>query len=322
MFAYGAVTVDDNAITLNFFDTLTAEVMYKGRKITVSEKTDYPKSGRVEVTIDCENEYALNIRIPCGEGGSVPISALGKIEYRLGPRVIPRYNKMPSAGVIIIPDGTRTSLEIIDAIENDPPDPSKYALNWCTMNVQERRSRGQMEWLLLAAVLFSYLFLVAQYESWLLPVPVMLSTLITASGALAGLYLAGQTLSIYAQLGLVMLIGLSAKNAILVVEFAKQAEASGMSAAEAAMEGASRRYRAVMMTAWSFIFGVLPLVFATGAGANAQRSIGVTTLSGMLAGTLVGYLFVPSLYVLFRWRKNRAAGERPGSENGARGEMG
>lgn len=267
-------------------------------------------------------EDALNIRIPCGEGGSVPISALGKIEYRLGPRVIPRYNKMPSAGVIIIPDGTRTSLEIIDAIENDPPDPSKYALNWCTMNVQERRSRGQMEWLLLAAVLFSYLFLVAQYESWLLPVPVMLSTLITASGALAGLYLAGETLSIYAQLGLVMLIGLSAKNAILVVEFAKQAEASGMSAAEAAMEGASRRYRAVMMTAWSFIFGVLPLVFATGAGANAQRSIGVTTLSGMLAGTLIGYLFVPSLYVLFRWRKNRAAGERPGSEDGARGGMG
>jgi multidrug efflux pump subunit AcrB len=95
-----------------------------------------------------------------------------------------------------------------------------------------------------------------------------------------------------------------------------------MSAAEAAMEGASRRYRAVMMTAWSFIFGVLPLVFATGAGANAQRSIGVTTLSGMLAGTLVGYLFVPSLYVLFRWRKNRAAGERPGSEDGARGGMG
>jgi multidrug efflux pump subunit AcrB len=115
--------------------------------------------------------------------------------------------------------------------------------------------------------------------------------------------LAGEPLSIYAQLGLVMLIGLSAKNAILVVEFAKQAQEAGMSVKEAAMEGASRRYRAVMMTAWSFIFGVLPLVFATGAGANAQRSIGVTTLAGMLVATVIGYLFVPSLYVLFRKEK-------------------
>ena len=247
---------------------------------------------------------ALDIRIPCGNGESVPVSSVAKVRYSLGPRVMPRVNKMASSGVIVIPDGTRTSLEIIDQIERDPPDPAKYTLNWSTMNVQERRSRGQVEWLLLAAVFFSYLFLVAQYESWMLPVPVMLSTLITAAGALAGLYASGESLSIYAQLGLVMLIGLSAKNAILVVEFAKQAEESGMPLKEAAVEGSSRRFRAVMMTAWSFIFGVAPLVFATGAGANAQRSIGVTTLSGMLAATVVGYLFVPSLYVLFRKRKS------------------
>jgi multidrug efflux pump subunit AcrB len=191
------------------------------------------------------------------------------------------------------------------------------------MNVQEKRSRGQIEWLLVAAAFFSYLFLVAQYESWLLPIPVMLSTLITTMGALGGLYLAGEPLSIYAQLGLVMLIGLSAKNAILVVEFAKQAQEAGMSVKEAAMEGASRRYRAVMMTAWSFIFGVLPLVFATGAGANAQRSIGVTTLAGMLVATVIGYLFVPSLYVLFRKEKKgvkEAKGLTP--KKGTKGQKG
>jgi HAE1 family hydrophobic/amphiphilic exporter-1 len=287
------------------------------------------RGGAYEVIVQSQSaqretiEDVLDIRLAGKDGASVPLSTVAKLEYTLGPRVIPRYNKMSSAGIIIIPDGTLTSLQIIDMIEKDPPPPDKYALEWSTMNVQEKRSRGQIEWLLVAAAFFSYLFLVAQYESWLLPIPVMLSTLITTMGALGGLYLAGEPLSIYAQLGLVMLIGLSAKNAILVVEFAKQAQEAGMSVKEAAMEGASRRYRAVMMTAWSFIFGVLPLVFATGAGANAQRSIGVTTLAGMLVATVIGYLFVPSLYVLFRKEKKdvkEAKGLTP--KKGTKGQKG
>ena len=143
-------------------------------------------------------------------------------------------------------------------------------------------------------------FLVAQYESWNIPVSVMLSVLFALTGAFLGMWLTGTALSIYAQLGCVMLIGLSAKNAILMVEFSRQERLGGKSVYEAAVNGANLRYRAVMMTAWSFIFGVLPLVFADGAGAAAMRAIGICTCSGMLAATLVGIIFVPALYSVFQ----------------------
>jgi multidrug efflux pump subunit AcrB len=150
------------------------------------------------------------------------------------------------------------------------------------------------------AALFAYLFLVAQYESWTVPLSVMCSVLFALGGAYVGLWATGTPMSIYAQLGMVMLIGLSAKNAILMVEFARQERLGGKSVVEAATRGADLRFRAVMMTAWSFIFGVLPLVFASGAGAAAMRAIGICTCSGMLAATFVGIIFVPSLYSVFQ----------------------
>jgi HAE1 family hydrophobic/amphiphilic exporter-1 len=151
-----------------------------------------------------------------------------------------------------------------------------------------------------AALIFAYLFLVAQYESWTVPISVMLSVLFALLGALIGLWITKTPLSIYAQLGCVMLIGLAAKNAILMVEFSKQERESGVCVTEAAIRGADLRFRAVMMTAWSFIIGVLPLVFASGAGAGAMKAIGICTCSGMLAATLVGIVFVPSLYAVFQ----------------------
>lgn len=149
------------------------------------------------------------------------------------------------------------------------------------------------------ALLFAYLFLVAQYESWTIPLSVMLSVLFAVMGALLGLELTGGDMSIYTQLGMVMLIGLAGKNAILMVEFAKTARESGLSIIEAAKQGASIRFRAVMMTAWSFLFGVLPLVFATGAGSASRRAIGITTFAGMLTATLIGIFFIPFLFTLF-----------------------
>ena len=153
---------------------------------------------------------------------------------------------------------------------------------------------------MLAALIFAYLFLVAQYESWTMPVSVMLSVMFALSGAFLGLWLTGTTLSVYAQLGCVMLNGLAAKNAILMVEFAKQEREAGCTVVEAAVHGADLRFRAVMMTAWSFIIGVLPLVFASGAGAGAMTAIGICTCCGMLAATFVGIVFVPALYAIFQ----------------------
>ena len=261
------------------------------------------RGGTYQVVVQSDLDYRattediMDIRFPGTGGAMVPLSAVGRLSYMVGPRFIKRYNKMPAAYIIVRPKSNVPSLTVMDRLERYAADlPRDYSLNWGTMSYQERTNRGQIVGLLALAVFFAYLFLVAQYESWTVPVSVMLSVGVAVTGAMTGLWLTGTAMSIYAQLGLVMLIGLSAKNAILMVEFAKQERARGVPIADAALNGARLRFRAVMMTAWSFIFGVLPLVVADGAGANAQKSIGITTFSGMLAATFVGIVFVPALY--------------------------
>ena len=149
------------------------------------------------------------------------------------------------------------------------------------------------------AVIFAYLFLVAQYESWTTPVPVMLSVTVATMGALMGAQLFGLSMSIYVQLGILMLIGLAAKNAILMVEFSKEDHETGTRIQAAAINGARQRFRAVLMTAISFLFGVFPMVVATGSGAASRVEIGVTTFFGMLLATVFGIFMVPPLYSIF-----------------------
>ena len=248
---------------------------------------------------------ALAIRIPAPNGESVPLSSVGSIEYVGGTRETMAYNKMIAAWFSVAPNPGVPSSELMKLIESTPK-PKGCAIEWGPVQLQEKENEGKLKWLVVAAFVFAYLFLAAQYESWVIPASVMLSVVVALLGAFAGLWLTRTSLSVYAQLGCVMLIGLAAKNAILMVEFSKQEREGGADVRDAAMKGAELRYRAVMMTAWSFVIGVLPLVFAHGAGAGAMRGIGICTCCGMLAATLVGIAFVPALYAFFeRFRRTR-----------------
>lgn len=252
--------------------------------------------------------HVEELLIPNSNGDMVPLSALGTLQYEVGPRQITRFNKMVAAEINAQSAPGVSSGDLYTAIEGIKL-PAGYHIEWTGLSYQEKQNTGQIVFLMGLALLFAYLFLVAQYESWTIPVPVMLTVSFAVLGALLGLTVCGESMSIYAQLGLVMLIGLAAKNAILMVEFSKQEREGGKGIEEAALSGANLRFRAVMMTAWSFLFGVLPLVFADGAGAASRQAIGITTFAGMLAATCVGIVFTPALYAVFQRLREKASGK-------------
>ena len=268
---------------------------------------DFNKDGRAyEVLVQSQADFRAtpediaDLHVPGANGAMVPLSAIGTVAYEIGSREVTRFNKMPSASINAQVAPGVAPLELISAIERAGA-PEGYHVEWSEMSLQEKENQGRLGLLMGLAALFAYLFLVAQYESWTIPLPVMCSVVFALAGAYLGLWITGTPMSIYAQLGLVMLIGLSAKNAILMVEFSKQQrEEAGLPVADAALKGADLRFRAVQMTAWSFLCGVLPLVLATGAGAGSQKAIGISTFSGMLAATFVGIFFTPALYALFQ----------------------
>jgi multidrug efflux pump subunit AcrB len=178
--------------------------------------------------------------------------------------------------------------------------PQGFQYEWTGMSYQERENEGQILILVVMALIFGFLFLVGQYESWTIPIPVMLSISVAALGAMIALDITGIPLSIYAQLGLILLVGLASKNAILIVEFAKTEREQGHSMIESAEKASRIRYRAVLMTALSFVLGVLPMVLATGAGAVGRRHIGTTVFGGMIAAVVFGVVLTPSLWAIFQ----------------------
>jgi hydrophobe/amphiphile efflux-1 (HAE1) family protein len=235
-------------------------------------------------------------------GAMVPLQSLVKITTIEGPDTVNTYNLYPAVLINGAAAPGRSSGQAMAAMEQVAQKslPSGFGFDWTGMSYQELQAAGQEIWAFISAVVFSYLFLVALYESWTLPLSVMLPVSFALLGGLVALQVRSMALDVYGQIGLVLLIGLAAKNAILIVEFAKDRLESGdVTVRQAAEEGARTRYRPVMMTALAFIIGVIPLVIATGAGAGARTSIGTTVFGGMVLASFVGVLFVPALFVAF-----------------------
>ncbi|WP_462169039.1 efflux RND transporter permease subunit [Pseudoalteromonas lipolytica] len=269
------------------------------------------------VIMQAESQYRQNpadlqyYYVRNDEGVMVPLTTLAKLEPILGPTSLTHFNLYRSASISGQPAQGYSSGDAIAVMQELAAKlPSGYVYEWAGQSKQEIEAGNVAPILFGLAVVFVYLFLVAQYESWTIPFSVIAAVPLALFGAMLALYVIGMENNIYAQVGLVLLIGLSTKTAILIVEFAMEERAAGKGIVEAALNAAKLRFRAVLMTALSFVLGVLPLVFASGAGAGSRISLGVTVLFGMLAATIFGTLLVPLFYTLVQAMREKVKGQR------------
>jgi multidrug efflux pump subunit AcrB len=239
----------------------------------------------------------------------VPLRSLARITYTNGPGTMERFNNLPAVKMLGSGAPGVSSGDAIAEIERIAAEvlPPDFSLDWSGASFQEKRSGGTSVLVLALGALMAFLILAAQYEKWSLPLSVMLALPFGTFGALAAVWLRGLTNDVYFQIGLVTLLGLAAKNAILIVEYAVLKYEEGLSASAAAMEAARLRFRPILMTSLAFILGVLPLAISTGAGAGARHSAGTGVMGGMLAATFLAIFFVP---LFFRILTDRRIAER------------
>ena len=264
-----------------------------------------------------ENIGELSVRSRAGV--MVPMSAFVDVARTTGPSLVSQYQMFPTAAVIGASASGYSSGQVLKALEEVAGQtlPPGVSYQWTAMSYQEKLVGNSVLLVFTLAIALVYLVLAGQYESWWAPVPVILAVPMALVGTVGVLLAVGLPNNIYVQIGLVLLIALSAKNAILIVEVAQELRHQGVGVVEAALEGSRRRFRPILMTSFAFILGVLPLVLASGAGAAARKSIGITVLSGMLASTLLAAAFVPVLYaVLESWRERRWPVPVKGAEAG------
>jgi multidrug efflux pump subunit AcrB len=234
------------------------------------------------------------------DGGMVPLSTLATITPSGGPDVVYRYNRFRAIQLLGTPAPGYSSGQASSAMEQVANEtlPQGYGYEWTGTTYQEKQAQGNEGAIFGFAAVLVFLFLAALYESWSIPFAVLFALPLGMFGALAGVYLRSYPYDIYTQIGIVTLIGLAAKNAILIVEFAKDSHEHGKSVRDAAIEAAHLRLRPILMTSFAFILGVLPLVLASGASSGARRSLGTAVFSGMLSATLLAIFIVPVLYVI------------------------
>jgi HAE1 family hydrophobic/amphiphilic exporter-1 len=279
----------------------------------------FNKFGRVfQVYVQADSKFRLRLQdieqlpVRNKQGAIIPLGTMIRITPTVGPSLLSLYNFYPSSTVLGLPATGFSSGEAMSLMQQiaEKASPPGIGYEWTAMSYQEQLVGNQLYYIFALAMLLVYLVLAGQYESWFMPVAVLLAVPLSLVGPVAALKGLGIANNLYTQIGLVLLIALSAKNAILIVEVARERRIfDGKPIIEAALEAARARFRPILMTSFAFILGVLPLVLATGAGANSRKSIGIAVFSGMIASTCLAVLFVPSFFVVVRrfeeWRLAR-----------------